>query len=487
MGRRDKDASKSSPGHATGVAFSPGGHIRSQRLAVEPGAMYVVRFLNSTLNKALHIGHLRNIALGTAAANSLELLGHRVIRHCVLEDIGRFVAEAMAGLHLVDGWDQDGWAPTEKPDHFMGQCYARYRQLQGMSEATTSYADDRGPAEDLMRRWQEPEVRRLWRKVCTLSLEGQEHTLRRLKVRFDCCDYESAEEPTIEEFRVQGVRKGIFELSSEGELVFRSTASQTLRLANRAGYPEENLRLLSFLTRTYKAWAVNRRNVIMAGSEWAQSMSLYAEILRRLGIDRSHQIYRPMFYGMVTMNGRKMASSSRKTVLIDDLLRSISEARQTEEIVTASNGDMSGDDVAALVAKGYLLSFPRTATIDFSLDHVLSADANPGWTIAHYLALPGDERARSGIDVTTDGGQDEAASMIRSAVEKISFEWPLTRAAEMARRAVEQNEQEPILTRLVTALGFEKEPFALNFAALKPLAAVAGPEEDQHVDRDGTR
>ena len=66
--------------------------------------LHVVRFLNCTTNKPLHLGHYRNIALGAATAGTLESLGARVLRHCLLEDTGRFMTEAMAALRESSGW-----------------------------------------------------------------------------------------------------------------------------------------------------------------------------------------------------------------------------------------------------------------------------------------------------------------------------------------------------------------------------------------------
>ena len=63
----------------------------------------VVEHTNINPNKAAHIGHLRNAALGDVLARTLTFLGHRVEVQNYLDDTGVQVADVVAGLQHIKG------------------------------------------------------------------------------------------------------------------------------------------------------------------------------------------------------------------------------------------------------------------------------------------------------------------------------------------------------------------------------------------------
>src|SRR5512138_1997092 len=63
----------------------------------------VVEHTNINPNKAAHIGHLRNAALGDVLARTLTFLVHRVEVQNYLDDTGVQVADVVAGLQHLKG------------------------------------------------------------------------------------------------------------------------------------------------------------------------------------------------------------------------------------------------------------------------------------------------------------------------------------------------------------------------------------------------
>jgi len=75
-------------------------------------------------NKELHVGHLRNIALGDALARILAYAGREVLVLNYIDDTGRQAAETLFALrHYGLTWDG-----KEKYDHFAGRAYVRLHQ-----------------------------------------------------------------------------------------------------------------------------------------------------------------------------------------------------------------------------------------------------------------------------------------------------------------------------------------------------------------------
>ncbi len=75
-------------------------------------------------NKELHVGHLRNVALGDSLARILDYAGHQVEVLNYIDDTGRQAAESLFALRHY-GLEWDG---KEKYDHFVGRAYVRLHQ-----------------------------------------------------------------------------------------------------------------------------------------------------------------------------------------------------------------------------------------------------------------------------------------------------------------------------------------------------------------------
>lgn len=401
---------------------------------------YLVRSLNCTANKALHLGHLRNIVLGAALADSLEVLGASALRHCILEDTGRFMTEAMAALR---DFERSGEPSNQhlKPDHFIGVCYRRYREKNkpapgrtSRAAATTGY-DARGDAADelmsaLLRGQEDALILR--DRVRLMAMSGQQETLRRIGVSFDYCDYESAEDAGIRGFVGDCIDRGLLHRNTKGELEYTTSTHRKVRLVNRLGLAEESLRLLSFNCRLTDTWTSNHVTIVIAGSEWKNSMTAYAEILSVLSSKSRLDLYRPVFYGMVLLNGKKMASSIGTGLLIDNLIDRLAADKRIGELSEQCGNSNRTDEFAAMITKCFLLSFGRTDTIDFTFEAFNNVDANPGWKIAAaWTAMVGNQAPQSLVP------SGECRNLLLDAVACVSFEAVIVRAKEIAARLSE--------------------------------------------------
>ena len=80
-----------------GSALERGGPDSLATRAVARGRRWVVNFGDPNTTKALHVGHLRNVAIGNALASAVDTLGADVVRQSRVGDFGRSMGEAMAG------------------------------------------------------------------------------------------------------------------------------------------------------------------------------------------------------------------------------------------------------------------------------------------------------------------------------------------------------------------------------------------------------
>ncbi|HEX7955379.1 MAG TPA: arginine--tRNA ligase [Pyrinomonadaceae bacterium] len=455
---------------------------------------YVVRFLNPTSNKALHMGHLRNASVGMAIAGSLSVAGARAIRHCVVEDTGRFMMEALAGFNAMTPEDTPPGLRL-KCDHVVGWYYRQYRGLNAKNKSGKRGAARLDAADELMRRWLagDAATRNLWRQLKTLALLGQQETLRRLGITLDFCDFESAEDDHTGDFLREGLLSETFVAESDGQVSYLGGAGQKrVEMVDRAGLPVENLRLLTFLNRLYRGWPRRWVNIIVAGNEWRASMSQYPAILRAFGLSRSDEIYIPVFIGMVTQGGRKVASRSGHGVLVDDLLDEVRASRAALDIHQASDMRLPLDEIASIVSRCYLLSVPRRQPVELSRKAILDEARNPGWEIARCRAEMMETSARTVVPPAelTGGLGRVCEEALDSALRTLSFEQvvlSLRRVSEQWRKRRDDRGGRAAARAadtLIRCLGLERDS-TLDVLKLRPLTRYNPnhPYKPQEVPR----
>jgi arginyl-tRNA synthetase len=95
----------------------------------------IVEHTNINPNKAAHIGHLRNAALGDAFVRCLRFLGHKVEVQNYLDNTGVQVADVVVGLQRMENKTIEDLAGiAEKFDYYCWDIYARVSDFYQKSE-----------------------------------------------------------------------------------------------------------------------------------------------------------------------------------------------------------------------------------------------------------------------------------------------------------------------------------------------------------------
>jgi len=217
---------------SVGAGLEAGGSAEAGLGDLAAGRRYSVQFWDANATKALHVGHLRNLAIGNAIASALTQAGGQVERRSLISDAGRSMGEAMAGV-MASGRHASAWGDgDEKSDHFVGVCYADYvasataivageRELPEDSQTRelTVRHDD---ADDLLRRVLEGdrETLELWYRTRAWVIAGQRKTLARLGVAFDRVFFESDFLGDANDLMNEGLRDGRFKRREDGVVVY---------------------------------------------------------------------------------------------------------------------------------------------------------------------------------------------------------------------------------------------------------------------------
>jgi arginyl-tRNA synthetase len=371
------------------------GEITGMQTAdVLAGHRFTVGFVGPNTNKALHVGHLRNVFLGQALASALTCAGASVQRHTLIGDIGRRVCEAMGGYRV----HHDRQTPAEigmPGDRFVELCSRDYVSDRGSRVPAAAQPDDpnaeeREPCGDLADRmmlaWLQGEEyeRGLWHRLREWVLTGHESTLARLGVIMDRRDFESEGIERALALIAAGLKEGTLIREETGAAIYKTGRSEytTMVLLRRDGVPTEYARLLGTYHRIFGDLDPGATYIELVGIEWQPATAVLRELLRSLPHAPSDDAYSWIFHGSVTDAGRKMGSSTGEVVWIDDLLDRVAAGPGVASLEELAGGALSAEELADLVVRGTFLCAPTAQPLEFALEHLLERGPGPRWTIA---------------------------------------------------------------------------------------------------------
>jgi arginyl-tRNA synthetase len=390
-----------------GVALERGGADPLATRGVANRRRWVVNFGDPNTTKALHVGHLRNVAIGNAIASAAEALGAEVVRQSRVGDFGRSMGEAMAG-YLEHG---DGRTPERhgvKGDRFIGDCYLRYvRSLPARAAVTADPARDgdaalsrervvhRDAAEELLERWREgdPAAARLYADVRRWVTDGHDVTYTRLGVRVDRTLCESDYLGHGEKLAQEALARRAIE-RGEGRATMYMTGEEAypqLLLHRRDGFPTQHLRYVATYDAT-RPLLTGTRSVAVFGSEWRGLIRYCEALLRRLRPGEEIHPTDNLMHGMVVgETGDAVKSSKGGALLVDELFERVEGAGPVAGLVRR-HGSLSAEQLTRIVLLGFFLGRPLQERVSVSLDELLDSRRNVGWAFAQGWARACDPR-----------------------------------------------------------------------------------------------
>jgi len=348
----------------------------------------MVEYLSPNTNKPLHLGHLRNAALGISVSRMLEATGHRVVKSILINDRGVHICKSMIA------WERFGNGATPasegvKGDHFVGKWYVRYA-----IESEKDSALENG-IQDMLKRWEEgdPQTVDLWKRMNQWVYDGFAETYRNFGMDFDVFYYESDTYKLGKDVIAQGIEKGVFTRDERGNSVYPLPEKQFGLEKN--GSPKKVTVLRPDGTSLYitqdigtAILKVTQHNldssVYVVGSEQEHHFKCLFSMLAALGYAWASNCYH-LSYGMVYLPEGKMKSREGKVVDADDLIAGMVELAEEEIRRRDPECKLSDGEVrqrAAVIGTGaikyYLLRVRPTQSINFDPAESISFDGFTG-------------------------------------------------------------------------------------------------------------
>ena len=152
--------------------------------AEAPDGIHVVEHTSINPNKAAHIGHLRNAALGDAFARILRYLGHRIEVQTYIDDTGVQVADVVLGFLRLRGADAAEVRRLAGEPRFDYLCWDLYTEVSRWIEEDPGGPAARQEALHGLEHGEEPWAG-IGRIVANAIARRHLETMERIGVRYD--------------------------------------------------------------------------------------------------------------------------------------------------------------------------------------------------------------------------------------------------------------------------------------------------------------
>lgn len=388
------------------------------------GRRVMIEFSSPNTNKPLHLGHLRNDALGESVSRILKAAGAEVFKVNIINNRGVHICKSM--LAYMKFHQAAGDTPESlgvKSDRFVGDCYVEFDAY------SRQHAEAEAEAQSLLVKWEQgdEQVRALWKQMNEWAISGIEQTYRRTGVSFDKLYYESDTYLKGKEEILDGLNRGLFYREADGSVwvdlaEINLDKKVLLRKDGTALYITQDIGTAIY---RHNDWDFNQL-VYVVGNEQQYHFKVLFYVLKKLGYSWADNLYH-LSYGMVNLPEGKMKSREGTVVDADDLIDSL-RAGAIEEISTKGREEAVGDPyaVAENIAVGalhyYLLQTSPAKDMLFNPKESLSFNGNTGPYLQYMGARISSILKKAQAEGILPAEPAEAAELLSS-----EYEWELVK------------------------------------------------------------
>ncbi len=392
----------------------------------------IIEYVSPNTNKPLHIGHVRNAALGVTMGRILEKVGWDVHLGIINNDRGLHITKSMwaylmfgkktenskhtavsfdSGMTLPDTtwqemlttWaaDRSSWLTPQdmeekrlqKPDHFVGYWYQKGDLFAEDVAVQQTWSE-------MLQAWEgrelpyHAEVRALWQHLNAYFYQGFSETASVLGATFEPeeISYESQIYEAGKDIVVRSAEQGIFEKLPDGAIKvnlekFKLPDKILLRRDGTGIYMTFDIEL----TRRRFEKKVDKVVWVVGMDQQLYFQQLFA-VVELLGYGNKEKFYH-FAYGMVRLPEGKMSSRKGRVVYADDLLEMAQDkAKEIMQQVGVAK-ELSPEEFAKVAqavgvgaVKWTMLAQDATSEITFNIEESVSFTGFAGPYIQYTVA-----------------------------------------------------------------------------------------------------
>lgn len=348
-----------------------------------------VEYCSPNTNKPLHLGHLRNIFIGSSVVNILKEVGYDVRTLILVNDRGIHICKSMLA-YLKSGGGKTPEDTKIKGDHFVGDFYVLFEKMLQSQKKELGVEDNAdtplmNEAKEMLKKWEDGdgEVMSLWKKMNMWVLEGFEETYSKLGVSFDETDFESQTYLLGKEIVNEGLEKNIFYKKEDGSIwvnlePYGLDNKLLLRGDGTSVYITQDLGTID-MRYNKKPF---EKIIYVVGDEQEYHFKVLKSILMLLDRPYAEGLYH-LSYGMIDLPSGKMKSREGTVVDADDIIAEMIDKALNKIENTGKyedNNEQEKRDIAEAIGLGALrffllkvdpkrrLTFDPNKSIDFNGD-----------------------------------------------------------------------------------------------------------------------
>lgn len=266
-------------------------------------------------NKPLHIGHLRNILLGSSITKILESQGKEVHIVNVINDRGVHICKSMLAYQKY-GKGKTPERAKMKSDHFVGDFYVKYAQEEKKNPKLAA------EVQELLVKWEDgdKETLKLWKQMNSWALKGFAETYKRLGFKIEKEYLESDTYKHGKDIILKGLKKGIFQKDEEGAILFdlekQGLGNKVLLRSNGTSvYITQDIYMAKKRQDDFKFDEM----IYVVGNEQEYHFKVLFNVFKALGWKFADKCIH-FSYGMVELPDGKMKSREGTVVDTDNLI-----------------------------------------------------------------------------------------------------------------------------------------------------------------------
>ncbi len=349
----------------------------------------VFEFSGPNTNKPLHLGHMRNHALGISMANLLESCGATVHRVNIINDRGIHICKSMLAYQLW-GNSETPESAGKKSDHFVGDWYVKFsREVKNNPELEKE-------AQEMLVKWEQgdEEVYKLWQKMSEWALNGHRETYARQGIVFEKDYKESEYYLKGKEIAEKGLADGVFERRDDGAIVVSlpedlkpknakndkniDTRKVVLRADGTSIYLTQDLAVAEARKKDFNP----NQLVYVVADEQNYHFKVLFYCLEKLNLAKKEECLH-LGYGLVHLPDGRMKSREGNVVDADNLMDDLFNLAKTEvskrnEELSEKEKNETAEKIMDAAWKFYLLSTNPRKSITFDVEKSIAFEGATG-------------------------------------------------------------------------------------------------------------
>ncbi|MCR4284796.1 MAG: arginine--tRNA ligase [archaeon] len=276
-----------------------------------------IEYPGPNTNKALHVGHLRNISIGESLSNISKAIGNKIFHVNIYNDRGILISKSMIAYEKF-GKGKTPESEGIKGDKFVGQFYQIFTKE---AEKNPQLEEE---AMKKLNLWEsgDKETINLWKKMNSWAYKGMQETFNTFGLsKIDKNYYESEMYEFGKNIIQDGLKRKIFYKKEDGAIAIDLGKEGlgekvVLRADGTSIYITQDLYLAEKRINDFKLDS----SYYVVGNDQDYHFKVLFKILEKLGIKKD---MKHLSYGMVALPSGKMKSRTGTTVYADDLIEDI--------------------------------------------------------------------------------------------------------------------------------------------------------------------